>query len=108
IFGGQFSSRLNMNLRESKGYTYGARTTFDWRIQQPGPFVATASVQTAVTSPALVEFLKEFQGITGAKPVGRDELEFSKAYLTRGYPADFETPAQVALHLESLVEYRLP
>ena len=86
IFGGQFSSRLNMNLRESKGYTYGARTAFDWRIQQPGPFLATASVQTAVTAPALVEFLKEFRGIVGANPVGPEELEFSKAYLTRGYP----------------------
>jgi len=108
IFGGQFSSRLNMNLRESKGYTYGARTAFDWRIQQPGPFLATASVQTAVTAPALVEFLKEFGGIVGANPVSPEELEFSKAYLTRGYPADFETPAQIALHLETLVEHRLP
>jgi zinc protease len=108
IFGGQFSSRLNMNLRESKGYTYGARTAFDWRIQQPGPFLASASVQTAVTAPALVEFLKEFQGIAGANPVGPEELEFSKAYLTRGYPADFETPAQIALHLETLVEHGLP
>ena len=103
IFGGQFSSRLNMNLRESKGYTYGARTAFDWRIQQPGPFLATASVQTAVTAPALVEFLKEFRGITGVNPVGPEELEFSKAYLTRGYPADFETAAQIALHLENPV-----
>ena len=51
IFGGQFSSRLNLNLREAKGYTYGARTTFDWRIRQPGPLLATASVQTAVTAP---------------------------------------------------------
>ena len=65
-------------------------------------------MQTAVTAPALVEFLKEFQGITGTNPVGTEELEFSKAYLTRGYPADFETPSQIALHLETLVEYRLP
>jgi predicted Zn-dependent peptidase len=108
IFGGQFSSRLNMNLRESKGYTYGARTMFDWRIRQPGPFLAMASVQTAVTAPAVVEFLKEFDGMLGARPVEPEELAFSKTYLTRGYPAGFETPGQVASHLETLVEHNLP
>ncbi len=65
-------------------------------------------MQTAVTAPAVVEFLKEFQGMIGAKPVTPEELDFSKAYLTRGYPAGFETPAQVASHLEVLVEHRLP
>ncbi|MHB1037978.1 MAG: M16 family metallopeptidase [Pirellulales bacterium] len=108
IFGGQFSSRLNMNLREDKGYTYGARTGFDWRVHQPGPFTATSSVQTAVTAPALVEFLKEFNGMVGQRPVGKEELDFSKTYLTRGYPAGFETPGNVASQLETLVEYSLP
>jgi zinc protease len=108
IFGGQFSSRLNMNLREDKGYTYGARTMFDWRTRQPGPFLAMASVQTAVTSPALVEFLKEFDGIVKARPVTTEELDFSKAYLTRGYTAEFETPDQLARQVETLVEHRLP
>jgi zinc protease len=108
IFGGQFSSRLNMNLRERKGYTYGARTAFDWRVHEPGPFTATASVQTAVTAPALAEFLKEFAGMVGGHPVGEGELEFSKTYLTRGYAAGFETPNQVASQLETLVEFGLP
>jgi predicted Zn-dependent peptidase len=107
IFGGQFSSRLNLNLREAKGYTYGARTAFDWRIRQPGPLLATASVETAVTAPALVEFLKEFRGMAGGRPVSRQELGFAKAYLTRRHPADFETPGQIALSLETLVEYGL-
>jgi zinc protease len=108
IFGGQFSSRLNMNLREDKGYTYGARTSFEWRVHEPGPFVAAASVQTAVTQPALVEFLKEFEGMLGKQPVTPAELEFNKTYLTRGYPAGFETPGAVANQLETLVEYGLP
>ncbi|NLF72676.1 MAG: insulinase family protein [Candidatus Anammoximicrobium sp.] len=108
IFGGQFSSRLNMNLREDKGYTYGARTAFDWRVHQPGPFTARAAVQTAVTVPALVEFLKEFEGILGARPIGPEELEFNKGYLTRGYPARFETPSDVAGQLETLVGFQLP
>jgi len=108
IFGGQFSSRLNMNLRESKGYTYGARTMFEWRVHQPGPLVASASVQTAVTHLALVEFLREFEGMVGNRPVTPDELEFNRTYLTRGYPAGFETPGAVANQLETLVEYGLP
>jgi len=107
IFGGQFSSRLNMNLREEKGYTYGARTMFDWRVHEPGPFLAMASVQTAVTAPALAEFLKEFQGMVGGRPVTEKELDFNKDYLTRGYPAQFETPEAVAGQLETLVQFRL-
>lgn len=107
IFGGQFSSRLNMNLREDKGYTYGARTTLDWRVQGRGPLVASSSVQTAVTAPALVEFLKEFSGMVGQRPVAAEELDFSKKYITRGYPATFETPSHVAMQLETLVQYRL-
>ncbi len=108
ILGGQFSSRLNMNLREDKGYTYGARTSLDWRVHGRGPLVASSSVQTAVTAPALVEFLKEFAGMVGQRPVGADELSFSKTYITRGYPASFETPSHVATQLETLVQYRLP
>jgi zinc protease len=108
IFGGQFSSRLNMNLREEKGYTYGARTAFDWRVHQPGPFVARASVQTAVTAPALVEFLKEFEGMLGQRPVGDEELQFNKNYLTRGYPARFETPSDMGGQLEAIVQFQLP
>jgi zinc protease len=108
IFGGQFSSRLNMNLREEKGYTYGARTAFDWRVQQPGPFVARASVQTAVTAPALVEFLKEFEGMLGQRPVGNEELQFNKDYLTRGYPARFETPSDMGGQLGAIVQFQLP
>ncbi len=106
IFGGQFSSRLNMNLRENKGYTYGARSGFDWR-RQPGPYTATASVQTAVTAPALVEFLREFRDIAGGRAPQAKELEFAKAYITRSYPASFETSGDIAGRLEDLIEYGL-
>jgi zinc protease len=106
--GGQFASRLNMNLREDKGYTYGARSHFEWHVYQPGPFVAGASVQTAVTAPALGEFLKELEGMLGKRPVGEEELDFCKKYITRGYPAGFETPGAVAAELETLVRFNLP
>ena len=108
VFGGQFSSRLNMNLREQKGYTYGARSAWDWRVHERGPFVATSSVQTAVTAPALAEFLKELDGMVGDRPVTAKELDFCKKYVTRGYTAGFETPSQVATQLETLFAYNLP
>ena len=108
IFGGQFSSRLNLNLRESKGYTYGAHSMFEWRIPQAGPFLASASVHTAVTAPALAEFIKELQGMTGARAVTADELAFTEAWLTLGYPAEFETPDLLARQWETVVEHRLP
>jgi zinc protease len=97
-----------MNLRETKGYTYGARSTFDWHVHAPGAFVASSSVQTAVTAPALVEFLKEIDGLRGAIPIKSEELNAAKDYLTRGYPSEFETASQIAQRLETLVEYKLP
>jgi len=108
VFGGQFSSRLNLNLREEKGYTYGARSAWDWRVHERGPFVATASVQTAVTAPALSEFLKELDGMVGGRPVTENELDFCKKFVTRGYTAGFETSTQVATQLETLFAYKLP
>jgi zinc protease len=108
IFGGQFMSRLNMNLREEKGYTYGARSSFDWRVRALGAFSASSSVKTDVTAPALVEFLGEIDGIRGAVPVKPAELADAKDYLTRGFPSEFETISQIAGRLETLVEYRLP
>ncbi len=62
LLGGQFTSRINMNLREEKGYTYGARSAFDWR-RGAGPFFVSAPVQTAVTKESLVEVMKELRGV---------------------------------------------
>jgi zinc protease len=107
-FGGQFASRLNMNLREDKGYTYGARSMFDWRTRQPGLFLASSSVQTAVTVPALKEFFAELQGIAGKRPVVGEELEFCKKYVTRGFPMSFETTGGLSGQLQTLVEFGLP
>ncbi|HEY0547931.1 MAG TPA: insulinase family protein [Pyrinomonadaceae bacterium] len=107
ILGGQFMSRVNLNLRESKGYTYGARTSFDFR-KGAGPFVASAGVQTAVTKESVVEFMKELRGIRGEIPVTPEELEFAKQAIIRGYPRTFETPSQIANRLTTLVIYKLP
>src|SRR5919198_1068152 len=68
VLGGQFVSRINLNLREGKGLTYGARTSFDFR-RMPGPFALQVSVETAGTAQAIAESLKEIGGIRGDRPI---------------------------------------
>ena len=85
ILGGLFNSRLNMNLREEKGYTYGASAGFDMRRAR-GPFAARAAVNTEVTVPALREFLAELDRIREA-PVTDAELRAARDFLDRRVPA---------------------
>ncbi len=92
VLGGQFVSRVNLKLREEKGYTYGARTGFDWR-RGPAPFSLQASVHTAATADAIRDSLASSTRIRGARPATEDELALAKASLTRGYPRNFETGA---------------
>ncbi len=106
ILGDAFTSRLNQNLRETHGYTYGAFSQFvAWRL--PGPFVASASVVTAKTDSSLIEFLKELRRIRD-EPVSDAELAKAKAYITLGLPGDFETTASAASRLRELLVYGLP
>jgi len=107
ILGGQFVSRINMNLREDKGFTYGARTAFEFR-RAPGPFVLHASVQSESTAEALREAIGEIEAIRGDRPITRDELELGRASLTRGYPRSFETADQIARGAAQLALYDLP
>jgi predicted Zn-dependent peptidase len=107
ILGGQFVSRINMNLREDKGYTYGVRTAFEFR-RAPGPFVLNASVQHDAAADALREALDEIGAIRGERPVTREELELGRASLTRGYPRNFETADQVARSAAQIALYDLP
>jgi len=105
ILGGSFTSRLNQNLRERNGYTYGAASIFDMRTSA-GPFFATAGVQTDKTADALREFFVELEGIR--KPVPAEELEKAKNYVALGFPSEFETTRNLAQKLEELVVYDLP
>ncbi|HXH70008.1 MAG TPA: pitrilysin family protein [Pyrinomonadaceae bacterium] len=107
LLGGAFTSRINMNLREDKGYTYGARSGFSYR-RGAGPFTASAGVQTAVTKESVVEFLKEIRGVRGEIPVTQQELEYNKQSLIRSYPRNFETVEQIAGQLANVVTYGLP
>lgn len=107
ILGGQFVSRVNMNLRQDKGYTYGVRTGFDLR-RGLGPFALQTSVGTEVTAPAIRESLKEIDDIRQARPASDEELELARASITRGYPRGFETAQQVARGVTSLALHNLP
>jgi zinc protease len=107
ILGGQFVSRLNMNLREDKGYTYGVRTGFEAR-RGPGPFLLQASVQSEATADAIRESIGEIAGIRGERPVSRAELETGRAALTLGYPRNFETAEQMARAAAQMALHDLP
>jgi zinc protease len=107
ILGGGFTSRINMNLREDKGYTYGARSGFVFR-RGAGPFSAGGDIQTAVTKEAIAEFMKELNDIRGGRPVTQKELDYNKQSLIRRYPAGFETVGAISNQLANLVTYGLP
>ncbi|MSQ05638.1 MAG: insulinase family protein [Dehalococcoidia bacterium] len=106
-FGGQFSARLNLNLRQDKGYSYGFNSGVSW-YRGPSVLAAGGSVQTAVTKESVQETLKEFQDIHGARPLTAEELESSKAGMLRSYPSSFEQPSQVLGQLINLVVHDLP
>jgi predicted Zn-dependent peptidase len=105
ILGGSFTSRLNQNLRETHGYSYGAGSFFDMR-PLPGPFMAYSAVQTNVTDSALFEFFKEFRNIQKSLP--DEEFEKAKNYLALGYPDNFESVGQIAGMLAEMVTFNLP
>ena len=107
VLGGHFSSRLNLNLRERKGYTYGVRSLFDFR-KAAGPFAVQTSVQTDATADAVAEILAELRDIGGSRPAVEDERSLSVSTLTKGYPRNFETAGQVAGGLAQLAIYDLP
>jgi len=105
ILGGSFTSRLNQNLRENRGYTYGAGSRFDMR-REAGPFLASAEIVTAKSDSALLEFLKELNGIRQSVPA--DELSRAKRYLQLQLPGNFETTQQIAAALVPVAQYNLP
>jgi len=105
ILGGSFTSRLNQNLREDKGYSYGASSGFQY-MPAPGPWFAGAAVQTASTGPAIAEFMKELRGMH--QPIPADEVDRARNFLAMRYPAGFQSVAGIAGRLSDLVQYGLP
>jgi predicted Zn-dependent peptidase len=105
--GGQFTSRVNLNLREKHGYTYGARGGISYR-RGPGPLAAAAGVFTGKTDSSLVEFLNELKEIRGVRPLTPEETEAARNAIVRGYPRRFETTDATIGVLSELALYGLP
>jgi predicted Zn-dependent peptidase len=105
ILGGLFNSRLNMKLREEKGYTYGAGAGFDMR-RGAGPFSARAAVNTEVTVPAILDFLAELSRMRTV-PVDAVELAAARDFLIGVFPLRFETAGAVVGSLGSLTVHGL-
>jgi zinc protease len=106
MLGGVFGSRLNIRLREELGYTYGARAGFDTR-RAPGPFTASAAVQTEVTTDAIRELLGQLDRTREAAPE-EPELREVRDFLVGVFPLRFETTGGVAVAIEPLAVYGLP
>lgn len=106
VLGGLFSSRINLNLRERHGYTYGASSVFDWRVGA-GPWFVSTAVNTDATTPALAEIRSEIDRIRSAEIDG-DELDLAIRYLTGVFPLRFETTAAVAAALAAQATFELP
>jgi len=106
IFGGVFNSRINLNLRERHGYTYGARSQFAFR-RQAGPFVIAAPVRNEVTRESVSEMLSELRRIrTG--DIEDLELDDVKSYLMGVFPATVQTASDIASRLVDMELYGLP
>ena len=106
VLGGLFSSRINLNLREAHGYTYGASSMFDWR-RGAGPFVVQTAVKSDVTGAAVLEILNEIERMRTV-PISEDELTLATSYLDGVFPIRYETTAAIASALENLVVHGLP
>lgn len=104
--GGLFRSRLQLKLREEKGYTYGASASFDFR-RSPGPFAARSAVRTDATAPAILDAMAELRRIR-EEPLLPEELVAARDFLVGVFPLRFETPAAIAAALAGLVIQRLP
>ena len=105
ILGGAFNSRINMSLREDKGYTYGAHTSFEGGLR-PGPFVAATAVHTRFTRESVVELLREIEGIRAG--VREDELAFARQAMTQAALRQYE-PASSRLQLaDNVSKYGWP
>jgi predicted Zn-dependent peptidase len=105
ILGGSFTSRLNLNLRQDKGYTYGAGSSFTFR-RWAGPFVVSTAVDTQVTADAVRQVMHEIARIRD-EPVPAEELARAQSYIALGLPRTFETTADIASHVAELELYGL-
>ncbi|HEV3074997.1 MAG TPA: pitrilysin family protein [Thermoanaerobaculia bacterium] len=106
LLGGKFTSRINLNLRERHGYTYGAASRFSGRLG-PGPFVVSAAVATESAGAAAREVLSELRRIRD-EPVTREEMEETRSYMLGVFPYTVQGMSDVARRLADIAVYGLP
>ena len=107
LLGGMFQSRLNANIREEKGLSYGVSSRFAFG-KGPGAFRAGGDIISAKSDVALIEFMKEFRGIQGSRPVTDDELQMSKNSLTQSLPGMFASVSSISSAIGTLWMQGLP
>ena len=107
ILGGQFQSRLNANIREQKGYSYGVNSNFSYG-KGPGAFRAGGAIFSAKTDAALIEFMKELKGIVGEIPITDEEIKTAKESLIQRLPQRFASVSGISGAITSLVVDDLP
>lgn len=107
ILGGHFQSRLNANIREEKGYSYGVNSGFAFG-KGPGPFRAGGDVVSEKTDAALIEFMKELRGIQGERPITDEEMKTAKETLVQRLPSLFGSVSSIASTITSLYVNDLP
>jgi zinc protease len=107
IFGGTFSSRINMNLREDKHWSYGVRTLMASAVGQR-PFMSISPVQTDKTRESLQELVREYGNMAGGKPISPDELKDAQTNKTLRLPGSFETARQLSTAYSTILQYQLP
>ncbi|MDP7627393.1 MAG: pitrilysin family protein [SAR202 cluster bacterium] len=107
VLGGDYSSRLNMNLRQDKGYSYGFYSSLMW-LKASSVWLARGSVQTEVTKESVIEVLSELTDIKGNKPITPQEFDQAKEGLLKGIPAQFETNSQIMEQLIRMTAFELP
>jgi zinc protease len=107
IFGGKFSARINMNLREDKHWSYGVRAVLPPAKGQR-PYITISAVQTDKTKESMVELVKEYKGIAGEKPITAEELKDEQSNTTLALPGNFETVQQLSGAYGNIIQYSLP
>lgn len=107
ILGGDFVSRINMNIREDKKWSYGANSFFNGLSKQEA-FIVYAPVQSDKTKETMQEIRKEIEGMLGAKPATADELKNAISSQTLGIPGQYETMNAIEFALQQMVRYHYP
>jgi zinc protease len=107
VYGGGFGTRLNLNLREDKGYSYGV-FAFPQHFAKAGTWIASGGVQTDKTKESAVEFMKELKFIAGEKPISEKEFTTARLARIRGYAQQFESYGRIAGQVVDLWTAGLP